>query len=90
MLQEDVSATLATSNTQTLFQPTACYSIAGDIARGAHMRQNGKGWSDDGASPTVTTLDVPAVAFTQNQRDVVRLEGCDGQVVGSIAASPGS
>lgn len=90
LLQEDVSATLATSNTQTLFQPTACYSIAGDIARGAHMRQNGKGWSDDGASPTVTTLDVPAVAFTQNQRDEVRLEGCDGQVVGAIAASPGS
>lgn len=123
LIQEDVSATLATSNTQTLFQPTAtafewdmgakargvglaneqsptlkangkcpavCYSIAGDIARGAHMRQNGKGWSDDGASPTVTTLDVPAVAFTQNQRDEVRLEGCDGQVVGAIAASPGS
>lgn len=71
-------------------QPTVCYSIDGDIARGAHMGQNGKGWSDDGASPTISTADVPAVAFTQNQRDEVRLEGGDGQVVGAVAASPGS
>ena len=126
LVQEDVSATLATGNHQAIFQPetcysltpgisttakgagvyeqcsptlralansntpAVCYSIDGDIARGAHMGQNGKGWSDDGASPTLSTADVPAVAFTQNQRDEVRLEGGDGQVVGAVAARPGS
>lgn len=38
------------------------YCIQGDIARGAHMGQNGKGWSDTGESYTLNTLDVPAVA----------------------------
>lgn len=61
LIQEDVSATLSCSNVQTLFQPTYC--IQGDIARGAHMGQNGRGWCDSGESYTLDTLDVPAVAF---------------------------
>lgn len=39
----------------------AAICIQGDIARGAHMGQNGKGWSDDGVSYTLDTMDVPAV-----------------------------
>ena len=32
---------------------------------------------------------VQAVAFAQNTRDEVRLQGGDGQIVGSLAAEPG-
>lgn len=32
---------------------------------------------------------MPAVAFAQNTRDEVRLQGGDGQVVGALAAQPG-
>ena len=35
--------------------------IQGDIARGAHFGQNGRGYSTDGSSYTLNTLDVPAV-----------------------------
>ena len=38
------------------------YCIQGDIARGAHMGQNGRGWSDTGESYTLNTMDVHAVA----------------------------
>ncbi len=43
------------------------YCIQGDIARGAHMGQNGCGYSEDGASYTLNTIDRHAVAFTQNR-----------------------
>ena len=39
------------------------YCIQGDIARGAHIGQNGKGWSDTGESYTLNTMDVHAVAY---------------------------
>lgn len=70
----------------------AAVCIQGDIARGAHMGQNGKGWSDDGSCYTLNTMDVPAVmhepvAFAANQRGEVRLQGGDGEVTGAIPAS---
>lgn len=70
----------------------AAVCIQGDIARGAHMGQNGKGWSGDGASYTLNTMDVPAVmhepaAFAANQRGEARLQGGDGSVCGAIPAS---
>lgn len=45
-----------------------CYAIQGDIARGAHMGQNGRGWSDDGSSYTLNTIDQHAVVAS-NGRD---------------------
>lgn len=121
LIQEDVSATLSTSNVQTLFQPIGfpynaggkaagcgaaeeiaptlraasngengvCYCIQGDIARGSRQGQNGRGWSDDGTSYTLNTIDNHAVCFQQNQRDEVRLMGGDGSVAGAISATPG-
>jgi DNA (cytosine-5)-methyltransferase 1 len=32
---------------------------------------------------------MPAIAFAQNSRDEVRLQGGDGQIVGALAAEPG-
>lgn len=49
----------------------AAVCIQGDIARGAHMGQNGKGWSDEGVSYTLDTMDVPAVTLKI-------CGGCDG------------
>ena len=44
---------------------------------------------DDGASHTLTTdAHPPAVAFAQNTRDEVRVQG-DGEVAGAISAQPG-
>ena len=103
LVQDNVSATLSTSNTQTMFQPSedcksgclnpwdnetsriyhadsvaptlkanehggfnsgaVCYAIQGDIARGAHLAQNGCGYTDDGTSYTLNTIDRHAVAY---------------------------
>ena len=60
LVQDDMSATLSTSQTQTVFAPT--YAIQGDIARGAHMGQNGCGYSESGECCTLNTMDVHAVA----------------------------
>lgn len=49
------------------------YCIQGDIARGAHMGQNGKGWSDTGECYTLNTMDVHAAAYTLKIRG-----GCEG------------
>lgn len=52
LVQDDMSATLSTSQTQTVFAPT--YAIQGDIARGAHMGQNGCGYSESGSAARST------------------------------------
>lgn len=39
------------------------YVIQGDIARGAHLGQNGKGYNDEDISYTLNTLDTPAVCM---------------------------
>lgn len=51
---------------------------------------DGVGVRDDGQAYTLEArATVQAVAFAQNSRDEVRVQGGDGQVVGSLAAEPG-
>ncbi|MRX82238.1 hypothetical protein GJG86_07000 [Eggerthella sp. HF-4214] len=57
--QEEVAPTLRGGSSGTNQVPTVC--IDGDIARGAYMGKNGKGWNTDGVASTITTIDVPAV-----------------------------
>lgn len=75
LIQDDMSATLSTSQTQTVFAPT--YAIQGDIARGAHMGQNGCGYSESGECYTLSTMDVHAVAAPVTQY---------GDVAGTLTA----
>lgn len=75
LVQDDMSATLSTSQTQTVFAPT--YAIQGDIARGAHMGQNGCGYSESGECCTLNTMDVHAVAAPVTQY---------GDVAGTLTA----
>lgn len=75
LIQDDMSATLSTSQTQTVFAPT--YAIHGDIARGAHMGQNGCGYSESGECYTLSTMDVHAVAAPVTQY---------GDVAGTLTA----
>lgn len=56
---EELHPTLSASR----HDASACYCIQGDIARGAHMGQNGCGFSDTGEAYTLNTMDVHAVAF---------------------------
>lgn len=58
------------------------YRVAGD---GAVYREG------DRTAPLTTGTDPSAsiVAFAQNSRDEVRLQGGDGQIVGALAAEPG-
>ena len=49
------------------------YCIQGDIARGAHMGQNGKGFTETGESYTLNTMDVHVAAYTLKIRG-----GCEG------------
>ena len=51
---------------------------------------DGKGWRDDGMAYTLEARStVQAVAFAQNTRDEVRLQGGDGQISGALAADEG-
>lgn len=57
----------------------AAVCIQGDIARGAHMGQNEKGWSDDGSCYTLDTMDVPAVLdLTGGEAQASRVYSSDG------------
>jgi DNA (cytosine-5)-methyltransferase 1 len=44
----------------------------------------------DAMHPLASGAHPPAVAFTQNTRDEVRLQGGDGQIAGAISAQPGA
>lgn len=72
---EEVQATLKAGGVHAVAHEAAdpVYCIQGDIARGAHMGQNGCGWSDTGEAYTLNTLDVPAAAYTMQIRC-----GCEG------------
>lgn len=59
------------------------YCIQGDIARGAHMGQNGKGWSYTGESYTLNTMDVHAVAHAAAYTMQVRCD-CEGSGKGAL------
>jgi DNA (cytosine-5)-methyltransferase 1 len=54
----------------------------------AHTQSNGSGFSNDVAH-TLESGGAQAVAFAQNSRDEVRLQGGDGKTVGALAAQPG-
>ena len=82
LVQTDVSGTLATGNDQTIFQPIAFKWHQGSGA--------GILGCQEGVSPTIDTVKPPAICFTQNTRDEVRLLGGDGSIVGALAASPGA
>jgi DNA (cytosine-5)-methyltransferase 1 len=66
-------------------------AIALQDTSGRDKVQNGKGWSDNGASYTLDAAATQGVAyaFAQNTRDEVRMMGGDGQIVGALAAQPG-
>lgn len=84
LVQTDVSGTLATGNDQTIFQPMAFKYSAGAAAKTMPTY-------DDGTTPTLTSdWHSPAICFTQNTRDEVRLLNGDGSLVGALAASPGA
>ena len=54
------------------------------------LRDAGAGVIEDGSAYNLMASGKPhAVAFAQNTRDEVRLQGGDGQIVGSLAAQPG-
>ena len=44
---------------------------------------------EDGSCYTLNCTEVHAVAFAQNTRDEVRLQGGDGQIVGALSSQPG-
>ncbi len=77
LTQRDVSATLATANDQTLFAIST-----------ANTGANGSNVNSDGASYTLDLANSNAVAFAQNTRDEVRVQG-DGTLSGALAASEG-
>ena len=52
-----------------------------------HTAGNGSGFNSDDVSYTLSLANDHAVAFAQNTRDEVRLQGGDGSVSGPIAAS---
>ena len=60
------------------------------IAFGAKNSASQSLSASDAITPTLSTTKVPGVAFAQNSRDEVRLQGGDGQITGALAANSGS
>ena len=54
-------------NTPLVLSQVPVYCIQGDIARGAHMGQNGCGWSNTGECYTLNTIDIHAVCMASGQ-----------------------
>ena len=65
-------------------QPSVLQAVA---LQTGHTAGNGGGFNTDDVSYTLSLANDHAVAFAQNTRDEVRLQGGDGQVTGPIAAS---
>lgn len=80
LIQPERTGALSTLNNQSVF----CLQGNG-IDRADTAGCNGKGWRED-VSYTLNTIDRPAVAFAQNQRDEVRNLM---DVAGSLAAESG-
>ena len=71
-----------------------CCTVAVAFQPRNHLRTNAAGQCDPQGdiSAAVTTMTDPSaqfVAFAQNTRDEVRLQGGDGQIIGALAAEPG-
>ena len=60
------------------------------VAENPNTGPQGKGWQPDIAYTLEARHHVQAVAFAQNTRDEIRMFGGDGQIVGALAAEPGS
>lgn len=72
--------------TQGTVIETPVYCLQGNgIDRAETAGCNGKGWRED-QSYTLNTIDRPAIAFAQNQRNEVRDLG---DLAGALAAEPG-
>ena len=65
----------------------AVVCVQGDIARGARMGQNGKGYSEDGSCYTLNTIDVPAVAFEADQAGEPATRGAGALVARRLTAT---
>ena len=92
-MQEDVSATLATRQDQTLFQPKSQEQCGNHDRECSGFLYHGSadtrsiGHAEE-QSPTITAEGKPpAVAFAQNSRDEVRLIGGDGSLTGALTAT---
>ena len=93
LVQEDVSATLATRQDQTLFQPKSQEQCGNHDRECSGFLYHGSadtrsiGHAEE-QSPTITAEGKPpAVAFAQNSRDEVRLIGGDGSLTGALTAT---
>lgn len=89
--QEEASPTLRAGGSGTNMAP-AVFQIAGNVIgreekNGGH--QLGVVDPDEHGAFTLNTADRHAVAFAQNTRDGVRLQGGDGSVSGALSAGPG-
>lgn len=89
-----VAPTLRAKGSLNDFSPIALQDV-----RGLEKAQNGSGWNDEGAAYTVDTMasqgvciphEPTAVAFTQNDREEVRLIAGDGSITGALNAQQGS
>lgn len=73
---------LAGRNDAAALTPT--YAIQGDIARGAHMSQNGCGYAGSGECYTLNTMDVHAVAAPVCLGDDNAKAACDVDMCGAL------
>ena len=103
LVQEDMSATLSTSNEQTIFKPICMYAGCHHCAGFKFHQGSGAGsiGYEEENSPTITAdWHVPAVmhadeevrgcasrAISTNQRGEIRYDGVDGDTVGALPAS---
>lgn len=79
LVQDDMSATLSTCQTQTVFAPVC---LGDDNAKAA--------CDVDMCGALKVGGSAPIMAFQQNTRDEVRYVGGDGSVAGALAASAGA
>ena len=79
LVQDDMSATLSTCQTQTVFAPVC---LGDDNAKAA--------CDVDMCGALKVGGSAPIMAFQQNTRDEVRYVGGDGSVAGALAASSGA
>lgn len=89
LVQDDVSATLSTSNTQTIFQPAPQCAYLPFNPTQVTSKQNGNNPQWDDPCHTLAATDRPphVVAFRQNASGDVIIHGGDGQTTGALTAN---
>lgn len=94
LIQRDKSATLSCNNDQTLFHPTAFGVCSKDSnamksdnpKSGFYEAETSRTLDGNGSNPSCNQGGIAVVAFTQNQRDEVRVLGTKA---GCVSAEPG-